>query len=121
MPFSTFLDGREPDQLRGLAWLSLSETGYVIRGSAVDDGGGGVTQTWGTAGTVSCRIDPMGGREGVFGGQIDDRSTHLLHVPAGTSLDDADRFVIPARGTFEVTAVRQRTREWSRVFEVVGT
>ena len=121
MPLSTFLDGREPNQLRGIAWLTLSETGYVLRGTAVDDGGGGVTQTWGTAGTVQCRLDPLTGGEDVFGGQVDDRSTHLLTLPPGTSLVDTDRVYIPQRGTFEVTAVRQRTREWTTRAEVVGT
>ena len=121
MPFSTFLDGRTPDQLRGLMWLTLSETGYVIRGTVTSDSGGGVTTTWGTAGTVDCRIDPLGGGEDEFGGQIDDRSTHILTVPAGASVEDTDRVIVGSRGTFEVTAVRQRTREWSRVFEVVGT
>ena len=121
MPFSTFLDGRTHSQLRGIAWLSLSDTGHILRGSATDDQGGGITQVWGTAGTVSCRIDPLSGREQVFGGQIDDRTTHVLTLPAGTDISDTDQVVIASRGTFEVTAVRTRTREWVRYAEVVGT
>ena len=59
MGLSTFLNGREPDRLRGLLWLSLSETGVILTGAAATDTGGGGTFTWAAAGTVPCRIDPL--------------------------------------------------------------
>jgi hypothetical protein len=123
MPLSTFLDGQEPTRLRGLAWLSLSDTGHVVRGSATSDSGGGVSTVWGTASTVVCRIDPIGdrGQGRTTGGRIDERSTHVVTLPAGTDVVADDRFLIVGRGTFEVTAVRERTREWAEFVEVVGT
>jgi hypothetical protein len=122
VPFGTFLNGRAPTQLRGLQWLSMSDTGHVVRGSATDDQGGGITQVW-TAGTgVPCRIDPVSANPGgLTGGRIDERSTHVVTLTAGTSVTTDDRFSIDGRGTFEITALRDRTAEWVREFEVVAT
>lgn len=120
MPLSTFLDGRHSAQLRGVRWLALSDVGHVRRGTVVDDGGGGGTTAWALVGTVACRIDPLTGRSRVTGGRIDERSTHLVTVPAGSAVDPGEQFVIDGRGTFEVTATYDRTREWSREFEVVA-
>lgn len=120
MPLPTFLDGNTPTQLRGLAFLALSDTGYVIGGSVTDDGGGGGTSTWGTLGSsVPCRVDPMGGGEGVVANQLDDRSTHLITVPPNASVDHTDRFQVIDVGTFEITAVQTRTRETVRTLEAV--
>jgi len=120
-PYTTFLDGQNPSQFRGLAWLSLTGTGHVVRGSFVSDSGGGGSATFTPQGTVSCRIDPLavGGAERYAGGQIDDRTTHLLRIPPDTDVTTADRFIIDGRGTFEVTALRSRTNEWLRTVEVV--
>lgn len=119
MPFGTFLDGRAHG--RGLLWLRLTDTGYVLAGAAVDDGGGGATQTWTAGSAVPCRVDPLTGREEMTAGQVDDRSTHLITVPADTTISSRERFAIDNRGTFEITAVRERTAEWARRFEAVQT
>ncbi len=123
MPFSTSLNGRAPTQLRGLAWLTLSEAGHHVTQVSTDDSGGGVSQVWtAQSGTVACRIDPLGERQGrVTGGAIDERSTHVVTIPAGgTVLSAGNRFAIAGRGTFEVTALRERTAEWATEFEVVA-
>lgn len=108
-------------ELRGLQWAALSEAGSVGAGSLVDDQGGGAGSavwTYGTA--VPCRIDPLGDSPpGLTAGRIDERSTHKVTVPAGTPVVVTSRFVIASRGTFEVTAVPERTGEFTRVFEVV--
>lgn len=120
MPFSTFLNGRDPDRLRGLEWLALSDLGTVLSRTFSDDGGGGGTQTWGTtAGSVPCMTEPLASTSGLLAGRIDERSTHLVTFPAGTVVETDDRLVIAGRGTFEVTAVRRQTAEWVREFEVV--
>ena len=119
MPLSTFLDGRDPSQLRGLAWLSLSDQGILQTRAGTTDSGGGVTVAWTNAGTTECRIDPLSGRSGIIGGRIDERSTHRVTVPPDVSVADANRFVITGRGTFEVTAAGQRTGEWTNTFEVI--
>jgi hypothetical protein len=122
VPLSTFLDGRAASQLRGIQWLSMSDTGHVVRSSATDDLGGGITQAWVAGAAVPCRLDPVkapGG--GLTGGRIDERSTHLVTLTAGTTVSTDDRFSIDGRGTFEITALRDRTGEWVREFEVVAT
>lgn len=121
MPFSTFLDGQTPDQLRGLMWLSLADTGYILANTVTSDSGGGGTSVWGTAGTAECRVDPMSGNETSIAGRIDDRSTHRITLPPGTPVTTENRILVSGRGTFEVTAVRAPTREWVRVVEAVET
>ena len=121
MPLGTFLNGGTATQLRGLQWLALSDTGKVGTLTATSDSGGGASTTWVFGADVPCRIDPIGDRtdSGVIAGRIDERSTHEITVPAGTTVLPANRFSITGRGTFEVTAAPQRTAEWTRVFEAV--
>lgn len=121
MPLSTFLDGQSPDQLRGLMWLSLADTGYILANTVTSDSGGGGTSVWGTAGTTECRVDPVSGNETSVAGRIDDRSTHLITLPPATAVSTNHRILVSGRGTYEVTAVRAPTREWIRVVEAVET
>lgn len=121
MPLSTFLNGRAPTRLRGLQFLSLSEVGNVLTRTATSDAGGGATFTWTTGAATQCRIDPVTdrGASRIVGGRVDERSTHIITVPAGAVLSADNRFVITGRGTFEITATHERTAEWCRSFEVV--
>jgi head-tail adaptor len=119
MGISTFLNGAAPTQLRGLAWLSLSDTGILQSLAGTSDAGGGITSAWTNAGTTECRIDPLTSRSRITGGQIDERSTHVVTVPPDVSVNASERFAITNRGTFEVTAVHQRTAEWMSTFEVI--
>jgi SPP1 family predicted phage head-tail adaptor len=121
MPFSTFLDGNDPVRLRGLPWISLSGSGQVLRGTFVSDSGGGGSVTWNSQGTVACRIDPISGRDDLVAGRVSERSTHVVTLPPNTDVGTDDRFLIDGRGTLLVTAVRDRTREWLRMIEVVET
>lgn len=116
-PLSTFLNGGTATQLRGLAWLSLSDGGRVGSGTIVSDTGGGGTAAWTYGGTISCRLDPLTGDEGVVASRIHDRSTHLITVPVGTTVTHNSRFEVIGRGTFEITAIRERTAEWARFLE----
>ena len=118
MPFSTFLHGAQVVQQRGLAWLSMSDTGYILTLAGTTDAGGGEIQTWGTAGTVDCRIEALAGGESVTGNQLSDRSTHLITLPPQTSIDHKDRFKVSG-DTYEITAVRSRTAEFTRQVEAV--
>jgi hypothetical protein len=120
MPISTFLNGSVPSRLRGLQWLSLSETGQIGAGTLIDDTGGGGLTMWAYSGTVPCRIDPLAAGTGrLTGGKIDERSTHVVTTPTGTTVTTDNRFVIAGRGTFEVTATRDRTAGETVVFEVL--
>lgn len=123
MPYSTFLNGGTVTELRGLAFLTLTDFGQVARGTIVSDGGGGGTASWTYGGTIPCRVDPFGTgggqNETLVADRMDDRSTHIVTTPAGTNVTRNDRFLIAGRGTFEVTAIRSRTAEWARLFEAV--
>lgn len=105
---------------RGLVTEALSGTAVIYSGTIVDDGGGGGTYTALATGTAICRIDALGGNEGEIADRISDRSTHLVTLPAETSITTAQDLSISGRGTFEVTAVREHTDELARFVEVVA-
>lgn len=106
---------------RGLITEALTESGYTISGTVVSDGGGGGSVTAVNGGTVACRIDSLSaqGDESAVANRISDRSTHLLTLPPGSSVTTEDQFYVIGRGTYEVTAVREHTGEFSTVFEAV--
>lgn len=115
----SFFQAGAVTQLRGLAWMALSDVGQVGAGTTVDDSGGGVTTGWAYGGSVPCRIDPLTDNESLVAGRVSDRSTHIVTVPPGTPVTTSSRFVIAGRGTYEVTGVQDRTGELMRFFEVV--
>jgi len=119
MGIATFLNGRDPSQLRGLQWLRLSDSGAVMTRVYVDDVGGGASSTWAAGTPVPCSIESLTYRSGLVGARVDERSTHLVQVPTSTSVSTDDRFTITGRGTFEITALHQQTAEWVTEFEVV--
>lgn len=118
MPLTTTLFDCVPDQLRGLRFLALSDTGYLVRGTVTDNAGGGGTYTFGTAGTFACRVDTLGGGESVIADRLDERTTHRITLPPESVVEAADRFVVNGE-TYEITAVRTRTQEQVRVCEAV--
>lgn len=119
MPLATKLHDVRPTTLRGLRFMALSDTGYVLRGTVTDNAGGGGTMTFGTAGTFACRVDPLGGGESRIAERVDERTTHLITVPPGADVSAADRFRVSGFGDFEITAVAVRTDEAVRVLEAV--
>src|SRR5512146_3162744 len=69
----------------------LPGTAYVLTCSYVSDGGGGLTETWGTAGTVDCRLDAWSGNEVLTGGAVQPFHRYRMTVPYDTTLTTADR------------------------------
>ncbi len=118
-PLATFVNGRPYTTLRGAAFLFLSDVGHIVSGSVAGDSGGGGTTVW-TAGTtnIPCRIDALSGSESVIAARISEHSTHEITLPPETAVTVQDRFAIDGRGTFDVTAVLERTVEWTRIIEV---
>jgi hypothetical protein len=119
MGLASFLNGGTVSQLRGAAFLALSDTGQVGGGSITDDAGGGGTVSYTYGAAVPCRIDPLAGDERVVGARVSERSTHLLTLAPWTPINASDRFQVAGRGTFEVTAVREQTAEPLRFVELV--
>jgi head-tail adaptor len=119
MSLSTSLDGVQATALRGLTMLSLSDSGHTITLTSTSDSGGGATSTSASGSTIPCRVDPIGGGEASIAERIDDRSTHRIMIPASTTINTAERFVVTGWGTFEITAVRERTRTQVRILEAV--
>jgi head-tail adaptor len=116
-PISTTLHDVTPTTLRGLTFLSLSEVGHVLARTYGDDSGGGQTGTYTQGSAIACRVDPVGGREGIVADRLDERTTHKITVPPDTTVSAADRFSVTTFGTFEITAVRARTDEQVRILE----
>lgn len=105
--------------VRGLVFEALSEQGYKVSSSFTSDGGGGGSVAMVNGETVGCRIDSLGGGEGLTADRISDRSTHLITLSPDESVTTEDEFCVIGRGTYEVTAVREHTGEFSTVFEAV--
>lgn len=120
MGLATFLaSDTPPARLRGLLWLALTDIGHVETRTSTSDSGGGATATWADGDDIACRVDPITGNEQLTADRISDRSTHLITTPAGTAVSTSSRFVIDGRGTFEITAVRERTGQSAQLFEAV--
>lgn len=116
----TWLRGGTITNLRGLAWLSFTETGHILRGSVVSDGGGGGTTVRGTIGSYPCRLDPLTSDESMTADRLSDRSTHIVSTVPGIGVTVGDQFRVDGRGNWEVTGVNDQTLEPFTVFEVVS-
>lgn len=122
MPLASFLNGGTATQLRGLLWLSLSDTGTVGTRTSTSDSGGGASETWAYGASIPCRVDPIassGDDETIVASRLSDRSTHLITTPPGTVAGIANRFAIANGGTYEITAVRDRTAQTAKFLEAV--
>lgn len=113
----TFLDGRSFTQLRGAAFISLSETAQILAGTVTSDTGGGGTTTWTPGGTIPCRVDTLSDTEQLMAGRISDRSMYLISLPPQQPVTVANQIAVTGRGTFEVTALRDHTGDGLRLVE----
>jgi hypothetical protein len=120
MGIATFLRDRPATRPHGLQWVALTEQAVIEAMTSVDDGGGGADQTWLARGTADCRIYPVSARREsrLVGGAISEQTTHFVEMVAQTEVQLTDRIVVGNRGTFEVTAVPQRTGALTTVVEV---
>jgi hypothetical protein len=111
MSLSTFLNGRSASRLRGVQWLSFTDTAVIQSRTVTSDSGGGGSPVWNAKGTALCRIYPVTirGKGMIVGGQVNERSTHFCSMPPQTAISTDDRIVIANRGTFEVTIALDTT------------
>lgn len=84
----------------------LPDTCSIERRTTTSDGGGGLVEAWTNAAIqVPCFLEPVGGGEnGRTAERIDDETTHVAYVQAGTDITEADRLVIAGQ-RYDVTAV----------------
>lgn len=72
----------------------LPDTGYVLSLAYTNDGYGGITETWGTAGTISCRIDPLRGGESLTGAAVNPYHGFRLTAPYDAVISEANRIKV---------------------------
>lgn len=85
--------------------LCFPSVGYLLTKTSVSDGMGGGTVTWGTVGTVACRIDrASAGYERQSGGGIESWQGWVLSLTHDTTITEAYRVVVGS-STFAVKAV----------------
>jgi head-tail adaptor len=118
-PLTTFLNGRDPERLRGVMFLALSEVAVIQTRTATSDVGGGASHVWANTGTVECRVDPVGGGPGNLANRIDERSSHIVTVPPYADVTSGQRVTIANRGTYEITQTHERTAANVERFEVM--
>ena len=82
----------------------LPDTGYILTLAYTQDGYGGVVETWGTAGTISCRVDAVSGRELLAGGAVQPFFSYKLTAPYDTVLTTAQRVKVGSE-TYAIKSV----------------
>ncbi|MHB0968103.1 MAG: head-tail adaptor protein [Bellilinea sp.] len=82
----------------------MPDTGYILTLAYTPDGYGGVVETWGTAGTITCRVDPLRGSEILTGGAFQPYHGFQLTASYDTVLTEAHRVKVGAE-TYAVKSV----------------
>jgi SPP1 family predicted phage head-tail adaptor len=104
--------------MRATAAQALPGTAVIQTRSFTDDGGGGGTLAWSNAGTVACRLAPLNGSEREIADRVSDDSEFIATLPTTAAVDVTKRLLING-GTFNVSAVRDRSWEITQRVEVV--
>jgi head-tail adaptor len=63
----------------------------LTAGSATPNGAGEVSVSWAASGTVTCRLDPIKGREEIAGGAVDPYQRMRLTLPYNAGVTEANR------------------------------
>ena len=100
----TWLSSDDLEYMRDCIESLLPGTAYLLSLTVGSDGYGGITETWGTAGTVACRIDSKTISEPTQGGAIQPQHGFVLTVPHDTTITEAYRVVVGSE-TYTVTSV----------------
>jgi SPP1 family predicted phage head-tail adaptor len=88
----TQLSTSELAQIRADVLTLLPDTGYLLTLSMAPDGAGGISETWGTAGTVAYRLDPIRQRESIAGAALTSFNMYQLTLPHDTTVTAEQRF-----------------------------
>lgn len=72
----------------------LPDTCTILSVTEVNNGMGGITETWGTASTnVACRLDMKQGREQVIGDGLKPYTMYMLSLPYDTVISSNNRIL----------------------------
>lgn len=89
---------------------TFPDTCVVNHVSQVSNGAGGWTDASGDTATVACRVSPVGQREAQIAQAMDATADHVVTLPAGTDVRQADTITCAGR-TLSVTGIRERVSE----------
>jgi hypothetical protein len=95
----------------------LPDSCAILSATDTPDGAGGVTQTWGTASTVTCRLDVKNNRQLEIGGGVRSFIETMLSVPYDTTVTEANR-VLHGGVTYAVVAPVNSDASWLAVKRV---
>jgi hypothetical protein len=110
----TAIDTAMLSAMRSAIGELLPDTGYILTGTITPDSEGGVTTSWGTTGTTTCRVDISNKRELLSGGAIQPFTRTILSVPYDTTITNANRFVHGAV-TYAVVTPSNNDQSWIAV------
>jgi len=86
------MDDIELTRIRADIAELMPDTGYILSVTRTSEGGGGWTESWGTASTVTCRVDYARGVEVLAGGAVQPKRQLVATVPYCTVVSTANRF-----------------------------
>lgn len=104
----------------------LPDACFILSRTEKANGAGGRDISYEKSDEIACAIAPLkGGRytgaralPKPAGDRLDDRTTNVITLPAGTALTEKDKIEVVGWGVFEVTALRRRSIEILREVEV---
>jgi hypothetical protein len=111
---ATILSPAELAEVRSEIEIVMPETGRILYRSEEKTAGGGTKATYTPGDDLPAAIAPQrriisGGEADTAGDRIDDRTSHLITLPATTVVSSKDRVELDDWGVFEVLAAEKRS------------
>jgi hypothetical protein len=116
------LSEAELAEVRAEIEIVMPETGRILYRSEERTSGGGTKATYTPGDDLPAAIAPLrriisGGEVGTPGDRVDDRTTHLITLPATTVASAKDRIELDGWGVFEILAVGKRSEAITKQVE----
>jgi hypothetical protein len=111
------ISGRELARIRADSETLTPETGRVLLKVSTPSEGGGQRDSWVPGADLPCAIVERNAMSGSAGDQLDERTTHVVTLPARSAVSVLSRVQVDGYGTFEVTGVHTRSYEIVRRVE----
>jgi hypothetical protein len=119
---SGILSDAELAEVRAEIEIVMPETGRILYRTEEQTDGGGNQATYTPGPDLPAAIAPQkriisGGEVGSAGDRIDDRTTHIITLPATTEVSGKDRVELDGWGVFEVLAAEKRSEAITKQVE----